>query len=200
MNPSAVWRVTPKIAHHTSWIGCRNLKKSVIEVGMSGHRVVAAAREGMAAGDAGGAHPGSSQPPIALDRLVRVVRAGGVVTTGRGKDPGKGELITANQEQQQVCHGLVVASLSAACDASALRSANDISSAAGRAIRTTSYRIPPRRRGESFASISARATSRSRRRTRFRSMAPLMLRLTVTPTRVWSAWLGTAKPTSALPW
>src|SRR5690349_19939927 len=155
MNPSAVWSVTPKIAHHASWIGCRTLKKSVIElrkIATSRHRLVAAARKGMAAGDAGGAHPGSPQPAVAFDCLVRVVRARVVVTARRRQDPGKGELITANQEQKQVRHGLVSASLSAACDASALRSANDISSAAGRPIRTTSYRIPPRRRGESCAS------------------------------------------------
>jgi hypothetical protein len=24
MNPSAVWRVTPKIAHHASWMGVKN--------------------------------------------------------------------------------------------------------------------------------------------------------------------------------
>src|SRR6266851_928222 len=32
MKPSALFRVTPKIAHHASWIGLKNLKKSVIEV------------------------------------------------------------------------------------------------------------------------------------------------------------------------
>src|SRR5579864_5685304 len=177
MNPSAVCMVTPKIAHHASWIGWKKgLKTSngeLRKIGTSGHRVVAAAGEGVAAGDAGGAHRSSPQPAVALDRLVRVVRARWVVAAGRRQDPGKGELITADQEQKQLRHGLVFASLIAACEASALRSANDISSAAGRAIRTTSYRIPPWRRGESFASNSVRTTSRSRRRARFRSAAGL---------------------------
>ena len=95
--------------------------------------------------------------------------------------------------------GVICASLIAASEASACRSANGTSSADGRAIRTTSYRIPPRRSGESGPSRIERATSRNRRRARLRSTELLICRLTVTPTLVSGADPGTAKPTSARP-
>src|SRR5260370_32511060 len=115
----------------------------------SGHRVVAAPCKGVAASDADSTHPATLQPAVPFDRLVRVVRARRVVAAGGRQDPGKGHLITANQEKKELRHGLVLESLSAASEASALTSANDISSIAGRAIRTTSYRIPTLLRGES---------------------------------------------------
>src|SRR5256886_13191493 len=144
----------------------------------------------MAAGDPRGSHPSALGPSIALDRLIGVVRAGRVVAAGGWQDPGDGELITANQQQEKLRHGLNLASLSAASEASASRSANETSSAAGRAIRTTSYRIPTRRSGESGPSNPERTTSRSRRRARFRSIEVLIARLTVTPTRVSAEELG----------
>src|SRR5881396_3369131 len=138
----------------------------------------------MAAGDPRGSHPSALGPSVPLDRLIGVVRAGRVVAAGGRQDPGDGELITANQQQEKLRHGLNLASLSAASEASAFRSANETSSAAGRAIRTTSYRIP---------------TSRRRRRARLRSTEVLIARLTVTPTRHWLSALGTANPTRARP-
>src|SRR2546426_2618229 len=113
--------------------------------------------------------------------------------------PGDGELITANQQQEKLRHGLNLASLSAASEASAFRSANETSSAAGRAIRTTSYRIPTWRSGEPIPSSVPLATSRRRRRARLRSTEVLIARLTVTPTRHSRAGLGTANPTRARP-
>src|SRR5213593_1821989 len=141
----------------------------------------------MAAGDPRGSHPSALGPSVPLDRLIGVVRAGRVVAAGGRQDPGDGELITANQQQEKLRHGLNLASLNAASAASAFRSANETSSAAGRAIRTTSYRIPTWRSGESGPRSPARATSRKRRRARLRATEPLTARLTVTPTRVSAA-------------
>src|SRR5256886_10731120 len=114
----------------------------------------------MAAGDPRGSHPSALGPSVALDRLIRVVRAGRVVTAGGWQNPGDGELITANQQQEKLRHGLNLASLSAASEASAFRSANETSSAAGRAIRTTSYRISTWRSGQSIPSTAPPAPSR----------------------------------------
>src|SRR6266576_1177882 len=114
----------------------------------SGHGIVPARRKGMAARDARCSHPRAFEPPVTLDRLVRVMRARRVVAARGRQNPGECELITADQQQKQLRHGLNLASLSAASEASAFRSANDTSSAAGRAIRTTSYRIPTWLRGE----------------------------------------------------
>jgi len=108
-------------------------------------------------------------------------------------------LITADHGQQNRRHGLSFASLRAASSVSAARSAKGTSSAAGRAIRTTSYRIPSPCSGESGPRIRSLATSRIRRRARFRSTEPLTLRLTATPTRLSSASPGTAKATSVRP-
>src|SRR6266571_822422 len=163
------------------------------------HRVVAAGREGVAAPDAHGTHPAALQPAVPLNRLVRVVRAGGVVPAGRREDLRKRQLVTTDQQQKKLRHGVNLASLSAASEASALSSANGISRTRRRAIRTTSYRIPTRHSGESAPISCSLATSRRRRRARLRSTDPLMARLTVTPIRCSGALLGTANPTSACP-
>src|SRR5262245_49157970 len=165
----------------------------------SRHRVVAACGKRVAAGNPGGAHPAAPEPAVPLDGLVRVVGARRVVAAGRRQHAGKRQLITADQKQEKLRHGVNLASLSAASEASALRSANESSSAEGRAIRTTSYRIPPRAAGESAPSNSSRATSRSLRRARLRSTDVLIALLTVTPTRLVAASDGTAKPTRARP-
>src|SRR5256885_2196064 len=133
----------------------------------------------MAARDARHSHPAATHPAIPLDGFVRVVRAGRVVAAARGQDLGKSHLVAVDQKQQQPGHSRLVgwivafmcASLSAASEASALSSANDISSARRRAIRTTSYRIPTRCRGESGPRKQLRATSRRRRRARLREVA-----------------------------
>src|SRR5436309_13916857 len=153
----------------------------------------------MAAGYAPRTHPASLEQAVAADRLVRVVRGRRVVAPGRREDARERQLISADQDQEKLRHGVKLASLSPASEASALRSANETSSAAGRAIRTTSYRIPTRRSGESAPISCSLATSRSRRRARLRSTEPLMARLTVTPMRCSGALLGTAKPTMACP-
>src|SRR5881398_2295473 len=144
----------------------------------------------MAAGDAGRSHPAASEPAVLVDRLVRVVRARRVVAAGGRQNPSQRELVTADQQQKKLRHGLNLASLSAASEASAFRSANETSSAAGRAIRTTSYRIPTWRSGEPIPSSVPLATSRRRRRARLRSTEVLIARLTVTPTRHWLSALG----------
>src|SRR5579872_7475173 len=104
MKPNAVCSVTPKIAHQASWIG---LKKSNGEARKmactpSGHRVVAATRERVAACDASGSHPPALQPSVPLDGLIRVVRAGRVVATRGRQDFRERPLITADQEQEQL--------------------------------------------------------------------------------------------------
>src|SRR5690349_18910941 len=138
----------------------------------------------MAAGDSARAHPPTLHPAVALNRLVRVVRARGVVAAGRGQDAGKGQLVTADQQKKYLRHQVNLASLSAASEASALSSSNDISSAPRRAIRTTSYRIPTWRKGESGPSNPPLATSRRRRRARLRSTEVLIPLVTVTPMRL----------------
>src|ERR1700694_3025245 len=153
----------------------------------------------MAAGNPRRAHPPAPQPAVPLDRLVRVVGAGRVVAAGGRQQLRERHLVTPNHGEQQPGHQFSFESLSAACSASARRSANAMSSAAGRAISTTSYRIPTPVSGESPPSKLRRASSRSRRRARFRSIDPLTARLTVTPTRLRSCWLGTAKATNVLP-
>src|SRR5579859_2342738 len=161
----------------------------------SGNRIVAALGKRVAACDPSGSHPASLEPPVPLHRLVRVVGARRVVPARRRHDLGKRHLVAADQSQDQLRHALSLASLSAACEASALSSANDTVSAAGRAIRTTSYRIPSPRSGESAPRSSLRETSRSRRRARLRSTDDLIVRLTVTPTRPAPVSPGTANPT-----
>src|SRR2546422_10933487 len=108
----------------------------------------------MAAGDPRGSHPSALGPSVPLDRLIGVVRAGRVVAAGGRQDPGDGELITANQQQEKLRHGLNLASLSAATEASAFRAADETPSAAGRAIKNTSDRIPPWRGGQPLPSSS----------------------------------------------
>src|SRR5579864_1914244 len=155
---------------------------------LSGDRIVATLGEGVAARDPRRAHPASPEPAIALNCFIRVMGAGRVVATGWRQDPGKGHLVAADHGEEELCHEFNLESLSAATDASAARSANDTSSAAGRAIRTTSYRIPTSPAGESAPRKRIREASRSRRRARFRSTEPLIARLTVTPTLPSSAW------------
>src|SRR5579864_5442743 len=165
----------------------------------SGNRIVAALGERVAARDPGGAHPPSAQPAVALDRLVGVVRARWVIAAGRGQDLRKRVLVSTDQSQHHPRHGFSLASLSAACEASALSSANETLSAAGRAIRTTSYRIPTSSSGESAPRSWARDTSLSRRRARLRSTDDLIARLTVTPTRKAPESRGIGNPTRARP-
>src|SRR4029077_7754730 len=153
----------------------------------------------MAARDAHGPHPAASQPPVLLYRLIGVVRARRVVAARGRENFRERMLVTADHGQQDRRHGLSFESLRAACSVSAARSAKGASSAAGRAIRTSSYRIPSPCSGEFSLRIRSRATSRNRRRARFRSTEPLTLRLTVTPTRLSSASRGTAKATSVRP-
>src|SRR5712691_13041042 len=161
----------------------------------SGDRIVAALGEWMTACDPRRAHPPTAQPAIPLDRLVRVVRAGRVVAAGRRKDLRKRHLVTPDESEQQPGHEFSFESLSAACSASAESSPKVAVRVAGRAIRTTSYRIPRSVSGESPPNSLTRATSRRRRRARFLSTELLTARLTVTPTRLTSSWLGTAKAT-----
>src|SRR3989454_12353846 len=104
----------------------------------------------MAAGDPRGSHPSALSPSVPLDRLIRVVRAGRVVAAGGRQDPGDGELVTANQQQEKLRHGLNVASPSAGSEGSAFKAADGTSSAAGRAITTPSYSIPTRRRRQTI--------------------------------------------------
>jgi len=76
----------------------------------------------------------------------------------------------------------------------------DISSVAGRAMTTMSKVIPASLHLESGFSSRNRSASRSRRRARFRATAPLIWRLTPTPTRFPAAARpGAAKPTIAWP-
>src|SRR4029077_503178 len=145
------------------------------------------------------AHPAPSQPAVALHRLIRVLRTRRVVATRGREDLGERHLVAANQAEQDPCHRFSFESLSAAWLASSLRSANDTSSAAGRAIRTTSYRIPSPASGESGPRMVTLASSRTRRRARLRSTEVLTARLTVTPTRFCSFELGTANANRARP-
>src|SRR6202163_266193 len=158
----------------------------------SGDRIVAALGERMAARYACGPHPPATQPAVPFDRLVCVYRARGVVAARWGKQLGKRLLIAANQSEQNPRHRFNFESLSAACSVSALRSSKDTSSAAGRAIRTTSYRIPRLVRGESGPSSLRRTSSRKRRLARLRWTEPLIVRLTVTPIRFSFRVVGTA--------
>src|SRR2546430_9606339 len=109
----------------------------------SAHGVVSTGGERMAAGDPRRAHPADSEPTVLVDRLVRVVRAGRVVAAGGRQNLGQRELVTANQQQEKLRHGLKLASLNAASAASAFRSAIDTSSAARPAIRAPSIPISP---------------------------------------------------------
>src|SRR4029077_6821612 len=165
----------------------------------SRNRIVAALGERGAARDAYGAHPAAPQPTVPLNRSVCVVRARRVVATRRGKDLRERHLVAADHRQKDRRHEFNFESLSAACSTSFSTSAKGSSRAAGRAIRTTSYRIPTPWSGESGPSSRFRATSRSRRRGRFRLPEPLTLRLTLTPTRLSAAADGMAKATSERP-
>ena len=153
----------------------------------------------MAARDSHRSHPAAPEPAVPLHRLVCVLGTGRVVATRRGKNLRERLLVTADQSEQDRCHCFSWESLRAACRVSLSSSANGTTSAAGRAIRTTSYRIPTPRSGESDPRSCVRAASRSRRRARLRATEPLTFRLTVTPTRL--SWLsrGTANATSARP-
>src|ERR1700737_2498887 len=153
----------------------------------------------MAASYAGSTHPAALEPAVPLDRFVRVMRAGRVVAAGGRQNLGESHLVTTDQEQKKPRHELSDESLRATSEASAFRSANETSSAAGRAISTTSNGIPWRVSGESPPARWFLATSRRRRRARLRSTEPLIVRLTVTPTRLEPPSFGTAKATIARP-
>src|ERR1700674_1076011 len=165
----------------------------------SGDRIVAALGERMTARDACRPHPPTPQPAVLFDRFIRVHRARGVIAARRRKQLGKRLLVAAYQNEQNPCHTFNFESLSAASSVSALSSSKDTSSAAGRAIRTTSYRIPRLSRGESGPSSLRRTSSRSRRLARLRRIEPFTVRLTVTPIRFSSLELGTAKATRLRP-
>src|ERR1700686_4345939 len=165
----------------------------------SGDRIVAALGERMAARDSHRSHPATAQPAIPLNRLICVVGAGRVVAAGRWKHLRKRHLVAPNQSEEQPGHEFSFDSRRTACAASTTRSAYVTSRAAGRAMRTTSYRIPTPVRGESTPNQPARTTSRSRRRARLRSTELFTCRLTLTPTRLSSRSLGTAKAISARP-
>src|SRR5437016_10411051 len=138
----------------------------------------------MTARNSRGPHPSTLQPAISLDRLIRVVGARRVIAARWWEDLRERHLVTTNGSQHHTCHQMRSVSRRAACSVSSLRSANRRVSAAGRAIRTTSYRIPRCSAPESPTSREARAASRTRRLARLRSTAPLSCRLTVTPTLV----------------
>src|SRR3989442_6271440 len=138
----------------------------------------------MAPRAAHGAHPAAPEPAVPLHRLVCVVGTGRVVATRRGKDLRERHLIAADHCQQDRRHEFNLERLSAAWSTSSWRSAKGSSSAAGRAIRTTSYRIPTPWSGESGPNKRPRGNSRNRRRGRVRVTAPLALRLPVDPSLV----------------
>src|SRR5713101_4369485 len=165
----------------------------------SRNRIVAALGKRVAARDPHGAHPAAPEPAVSLHRFVRVMRARRVVAARRGEDLRESRLVAANHRQKDRRHEFNFESLSAACSTSFSRSAKGTSSAAGRAIRTTSYRIPTPWSGESGPSSRFRATSRRRRRARLRLTEPLTLRLTVTPMRLSAATTGMAKATRVRP-
>ena len=123
---------------------------------VSGNRIVAALGEWMAASDPRRSHPAAPQPAIPLNRFVGVLRAGRHKAARGWQDLRQRELVTADQRQEYRRHGFRFASLSAACSVSASRSANGRSRAAGRAIRTTSYRIPTKRRISSEQPLAGR--------------------------------------------
>src|SRR6266851_1668234 len=165
----------------------------------SRNRIVAALGKRVAARDAHRAHPAAPEPAIPLHGFVRVMRARRVVPARRGKDLRKSQLVAADHRQKDRRHEFNFESLSAACSTSFSRSAKGSSSAAGRAIRTTSYRIPTPWSGESAPRSRFRANSRSRLRARLRLTERLTLRLTVTPMRLSAATTGVAKATSVGP-
>src|SRR6476646_2860412 len=76
---------------------CSIPKKPEARMGINGRsssrdRVVAARMQRMAARDAPGSHPRATEQSVALDRLVGVARAGGLVATA-GWHPGGEPLV-----------------------------------------------------------------------------------------------------------
>ena len=161
-------------------------------------RVVSAPSERVAAGDPPGAHDASPSPAVALDGSIRVLRAGRVVSAAAGEERRQAHLVAADDRQQQPGHPLTGRSRARKASASDSSVVKGAVAAAGRAMSTTSYRIPPTPRGESGPSRTLLLTSLSRRRARFRGTEPFTWRLTATPTRVGPA-AGTANATSASP-
>src|SRR5436305_8447125 len=83
----------------------RKMAVSTPKSAWSRNWIVSAPGERMAARDAQRAHPAAAQPAVSLHRLVRVVRAGGVVAAGGRKDLGKAHLVAANQNEHGAGHG-----------------------------------------------------------------------------------------------
>src|ERR671933_582865 len=144
--------------------------------------------------DPGEAHPAPLSPSIPLDRLVSVVRTGGVVTAGAPEHVGERGLVKTDQGEDEPRHERTpeLRIRSPAAAASASKSAKGRTSAAGRAMRTTSKPLSPAG-PPSSASKRLRAASRNRRRARFRSTARRSCLLTVTPTRFRPEVPGSAK-------
>jgi hypothetical protein len=134
----------------------------------------------MAARDPADTHPAALEESVPLDRLLRVVRAGGLIAA-RGRHPSEHEPVDVDEPDPDALHLLdappttpprwrVRRSVST-------NTAWSASTTAGRAMMRTSQP------GRNEAAIS-RSASRSRRRTRFLITAPPIRRPVAKPNRV----------------
>src|SRR3954452_10647328 len=133
----------------------------------------------VAAGDALGTHPAPFEQPVLVDRLLRVVRTGGLVPA-RGGQPDEHDAVEPDEPDPDPLHRLgppiAPPRTSVRCNAptSVSWSASTI---AGRAMMRTSQP------GWNEGAITLSA-SRSRRRTRLRTTAPPSARRVDSPKRV----------------
>ena len=140
----------------------------------SADRVIAAGREGVAARDPLGTHPASLEQPVALDGLLGVSRAAGLVSTRRGAQANS-DAIHVDQADTEPLHPSVLSSCSA--PPFRRRRSNVAARSAWLAVvlapRATSRMSKP---GAVRGPMALRP-SRTRRRIRLRTTAPPSRRL-----------------------
>jgi hypothetical protein len=164
------------------------------------HGIVALSTPGMATAKTAHSQPRTAKKSVSLERFEKVSRTGrlkaasGARSTQKRQHGRNEQLITANQKTHEQDHqGARIEARSARCNHSSFRARYDARAAAGRA--TTTNQTPSRNRP-----CCVRTTSRSRRRTRFRTTAPPILFEVTKPTRneLSSCWIRTPN-TSVLP-
>jgi hypothetical protein len=136
------------------------------------HGIMALSAPGMTTAKTAQSQPRAAKKSVSLERFEKVSRTGrlkaasGARSTQERQHGRNEHLITANQKTREQEHqGAKIEARSARCNHSSFRARYDARAAAGRA--TTTNQRPSRNRP-----CCVRTTSRSRRRTRFRTTAP----------------------------
>jgi hypothetical protein len=147
------------------------------------HRIVTFSAPGMATAKTAHSQPCAAKKSVSFERFEKVSRTGrlkaasGARSTQKRQHGRNEQLVTANQKTHEQEHqGARIEARSARCNHSSFKARYVARAAAGRA--TTTNQKPSRNRP-----CCVRTTSRSRRRTRFRTTAPPSLFEVTKPAR-----------------